>query len=262
MRCWQQWFGVAVVCAATVFAGAPVMAQQGPAATPQAAAPVDFAGYWVSMVTEDWRFRMMTAPVGDAASVPISDECERVAAMWDPAADIEAGEECRAYGAAGIMRMPTRLRISWEDATTLMIETDAGEQVRRLHFEGEMPAGMEPDWQGYSSARWEGFQEGQGQAVGGRGGGGGLSGALVAATSHLRPGYLRRNGIPYSGETVVEERFDVLEAPNGDRLLVVLTKVIDTVYLNQPMWTSTHFKQEPDGANWNPAPCRVTLPTR
>jgi hypothetical protein len=241
----------------------PVLAQPAQVETPQTLAPVDMTGIWVSVITEDWRFRMLTAPVGDTSSMPINAEGQRVADIWDPQVDIAIGEECRAYGAAGIMRMPTRLRISWDNPNTLQIETDAGQQLRYLNFNDETSEMMEPSRQGYSSARWEGFREGQSQAAGGRGGGGNqLSGALEVITSQMIPGYLRKNGIPYSAETILEEHFDVIEAPNGDRWLVVLSKVIDPVYLNQPMWTSSHFKLESNSSNWNPTPCRVTLPTR
>lgn len=224
-------------------------------------APKDFSGIWVSVVTEDWRHRMMTPPIGDTASLPINADGQRVAEAWNPQADIDAGMACRAYGAAAIMRMPTRLRISWENDNTLSIETDAGEQTRLLHFDADSMPMSAPSWQGYSSAHWEGQAEGQGQAAA-LPGDGELSGSLAVTTSNLLPGYLRRNGVPYSADTVVEEHFDVFDGPNGDRWLVVLTKVIDPVYLEEPMWTSTHFKQEANDANWNPTPCRITLPTR
>jgi len=224
-------------------------------------APSDFTGIWVSVITEDWRHRMMTPPIGDTASLPINAEGQRVAEAWNPQADMEAGMACRAYGAAGIMRMPTRLRVSWQDENTMSIETDAGEQTRLLHFPGDSTPMSEASWQGYSRAHWEGKSEGQGEAAA-LPGEGELSGSLAVTTSNLRPGYLRRNGVPYSANTVVEEHFDVFDGPNGDRWLVVLTKVVDPVYLEEPMWTSTHFKQESSDANWSPSPCRITLPTR
>ena len=121
-----------------VFAQARGAAPQGraggPPPTPRAAALADLTGQWVSLVTEDWRYRMFTAPKGDTVSVPLNPAGQKAAAAWDPAKDEAAGEQCRAYGAAGIMRMPTRLRITWQDDTTLKIETDAGTQTRLLRF--------------------------------------------------------------------------------------------------------------------------------
>ncbi len=96
--------------------------------TPKAGAPVDLTGYWVAIVTEDWRYRMVTPPKGDYASVPISTEGKKVADAWDPAKDEAAGEQCSSYGAPAIMRVPGRLHILWEDDNTLRIDTDAGKQ--------------------------------------------------------------------------------------------------------------------------------------
>src|SRR6187455_1469376 len=99
-----------------------------PPATPRGRAPIDLTGYWVSIVNEDWRWRMVTPPKGDVASVPLNPEGIKVANAWDTATD----GSCLAYGAAGLMRMTTRLHITWENENTLKIETDAGQQTRRL----------------------------------------------------------------------------------------------------------------------------------
>jgi len=71
----------------------------------------------------------------------------------------------------------------------------------------------------------------------------------------MRPGYLRRNGVPYSANAVLTEHYDLLTAPDGNGWLVVLTEVADPQYLTQPFVTTTHFKCEPDGSKWNPTPC-------
>jgi hypothetical protein len=254
---WFRYEALAVAAGAVLLAGAPAVAQV-PDGSPQAIAPADLTGIWVAYITEDWRFRMMTAPIGDTASLPLNDEGERVAAAWDPAADVEAGLECRAYGAGGIMRMPTRLRIGWENPTTLMIATDAGEQVRRLHFGGTPPEGTAEGWQGYSVADWEGFDEGQGEALGE----GPPTGSLKVVTTNMRAGYVRRNGAPYSAQASMLEYFDVAEQSNGDQWLVLLTRLSDPMYFDDPMMVSSHFKKETDDSGWNPQPCRVTLPVR
>ena len=238
--------------------------QQPPQApqTPRAAAPIDLTGVWVAAVTEDWRFRMVTPPKGDFASLPLNPEGQRVGNLWDPAKDISAGDQCKAYGAPGLMRLPTRLRVSWENDTTLKVESDAGTQVRRFHF-AAAPAG-EPSWQGSSVARWETQPEGQGVAPGGGGGGGGrggagppLSGALKVVTNNLRAGYLRRNGAPYSAQAVYTEYFDRVPGPNKDSWLIVTSVVDDPTYLNQPYMNSTQFKLEPDASKFSPRPCEV-----
>jgi hypothetical protein len=80
-------------------------------------------------------------------------------------------------------------------------------------------------------------------------------GSLKVVTTGLKPGYLRKNGVPYSAETSLTEYFDRFDLPNGDSLLVVSTEVVDPTYLVQPFWTSTHFKKQNDASGWNPAPC-------
>ena len=253
----------AVTSAAPPAPPAPAGRGQAPAATPRSVAPTDFTGNWVSVITEDWRFRMVAPPVGDVGSVPVSNEGRMTTQSFDPARDVAAGEQCKAYGAAGIMRMPTRLRISWENDTTLKVETDAGTQVRLFQF-GNVPAPAGgPQWQGHSVARWETMAEGQGQpgGGGGRGGAPALSGALRVVTTNLRPAYLQRNGVPYSSRTVLTESFDVV-SDNADRWLILTTAVTDPVNLAQPYTTTTHFKKEPDGSKWSPRPCEVSQPIR
>src|SRR6478672_11349872 len=152
--------------------GVSLVAQQPPPGAPRGLSPIDLTGNWVSIVTEDWRFRMVTPPKGDYASVPLNAAARAVADAWDPAKDTAAGNACKSYGAGNIMRVPGRLHISWQDDTTLKIETDAGQQTRLLHFTGT--PGGEPSWQGYSLASWE-IAGGNpfGGGGGGRGGGGG-----------------------------------------------------------------------------------------
>src|SRR5215475_13077242 len=108
--------------------------QRGPAAparNPRDASPIDLTGYWVAVVHEDWRFRMVTPPRGDYPDVtPLNDAGKKIADAWDPAKDEAGAEQCRGYGAANIMRIPTRLHITWSNDTTLKLETDAGTQTR------------------------------------------------------------------------------------------------------------------------------------
>ena len=240
--------------------------------TPRSTSPADLTGNWVAVVTEDWRFRMVTPPKGDFASVPLNDEGQKAASAWDPAKDAAAGEQCKAFGAAGLMRLPIRLRVSWQDDTTLKLETDNGEQVRLFRFgSAPAPAGA-PQWQGQSVASWETVPEGQGLAPAGGGGGGGgggrgganqgpqLSGSLKVVTTSMRPGYLRRNGVPYSGQAVLTEFYDRTSEPNGDSWLILTSMVDDPTYLQQPFMTTTHFKLEPDGSKWSPRACEITPP--
>ena len=218
----------------------------GPAPTPKASAAIDLTGYWVSVVTEDWKFRMVTPNKGEYGGVPLTPEGRRVADTWDPAKDEAAGTQCKSYGAPAIMRVPGRLHVTWESDNTLRIDTDAGTQTRLFHFGAAQPPAGEPTWQGYSVAQWQ---------YGGGGRGPTRVGNLKVVTTHIRPGYLRKNGVPYSANAVVTEYYDSHEAPNGDRWLVVTTSVDDPVFVNAPFVTSTNFKKLPDAAGWNPMPC-------
>src|SRR5438477_11902408 len=133
---------VALLCAlpVSIFAQGGRGGPPAPPLTPKANAPEDITGYWVSIVTEDWRFRMVTPAKGDYASVPLNPEGRKVADTWDPAKDEAAGEQCKSYGAPAIMRVPGRLHITWSDESTIQIETDAGKQSRTFHFGTQAPA--------------------------------------------------------------------------------------------------------------------------
>ena len=227
----------------------------GPAqapATPKGAAPLDLTGYWVSVVTEDWRYRMTAAPKGDYAGVPLNPAGRQAADAWDPARDETGGEPCKAYGAAGIMRMPGRLHVTWQGDDTLKIETDAGTQTRTLSFRD--PRGQGGDWQGVSIASWD-----PGDSAMTRGGffpgAAPRGGSLKVLTTKMKAGYLRKNGVPYSADAVMTEYFDRFDVPGGDSWLVVSTELVDPTYLASPFWTSTHFRKQSDASGWNPRPC-------
>jgi hypothetical protein len=242
------------ICASVLVAqGRGGRGPAGPPPTPRAAAPVDVTGYWVSIVTEDWRWRMVTPAKGDYASVPLNAEGRKVADMWDPAKDESAGEQCRPYGAPALIRIPGRLHITWENDTTLKLEADAGTQTRTFQFGRPAPEKLAPSWQGYSVALWEPMPNGRG--VFGAPDGQKVAGALKVVTSHLRPGYLRKNGVPYSANASLTEYYNVVKDPEGDQWLIVTSIVEDPQYLTQSFITSSHFRKEPDGSKWDPTPC-------
>ncbi len=172
----------------------------------RASAPIDLTGYWVSFVTEDWRYRMVTPPRGDYGRVPVTREALRILNAWNPAADGAAGEACKSSGAAALMRVPGRFRITWQDDDTLRIDSDAGMQTRLFRF-GTVPVGRvgmsgARTWQGTSVARWD-------------------ARSLAIETRNMRAGYLRKNGVPYSESATLTEYFDVAPHPGGSQLLVV-----------------------------------------
>src|SRR6266850_2329500 len=222
-----------------------------PQQTGRAGAIKDVTGYWVSVVAEHWHLRMLVPPKGDFTMLPVNAEARRIANTWDPAKDEASGEACRSYGAPTIMRMPGRLHITWQDDNTLKIDTDAGTQTRLLHFGGASPTGQAPSWQGYSAATWR-------RPV--RVGSEKNAGDLRVVTNRLRPGYLRKNGVPYSENATVEEFFDAFTEPNGDSWLVIDTIVTDPMYLTQPYVNSVAFKKQREASGWDPTHCRVDQP--
>src|ERR1051325_147458 len=151
---------VAISALGVVFsvAASSAFAQAGrgaaPAPAPKAAAPIDLTGYWVSIVSEDWRYRMVTPTKGDFQGVPVTPDAAKAADAWDPDADTKAGNQCRSYGAPAIMRVPGRLHVTWDNDTTLKLETDAGTQTRMFRFD---KSATKPDrsWQGDSTAEWD-----------------------------------------------------------------------------------------------------------
>jgi hypothetical protein len=234
-----------IVCAAP--AASTARQAQTPATTARTMAPIDMTGYWVAVVTEDWRFRMVLPPKGDYDSVPLTPEGRRVADTWDPARDEAAGEACRWYGAASIMSVPGRLHMTWQDDNTLRVDTDAGTQTRLFRFGGTTPNTQQPGWQGYSIAEWR-IERGGREAASTPGG------SAKVVTTGMRPGYLRRNGVPYSADARVTEHYNVLEDA-GITWLVVSTLVEDPQYLREPFITSRQFMKQPDASGWNPTPC-------
>ncbi len=240
----------------------PPGARPPPPKTAKDAAPVDLTGYWVSVVSEDWRWRMVTPIRGDFQSIPLNTKGREVGLAWDPAADAAAGEQCKAYGAPAVMRIPGRVRITWADDQTLKVETDAGMQTRLFHFAppADAPTGP-PGLQGHSVANWERPLRGQlptGDILpifGRRSDKAG--GSLEVSTTHLRPGYYRKNGPPYSANARLEEYYDYHAQPNGDQWFTVTTVVHDPTYLASPFITSTDFRKQPNANGWDPTPCSV-----
>jgi hypothetical protein len=213
--------------------------------TAQSVAPIDLTGTWVSVVTEDWMYRMVTAPKGQMVGVPVTQAARAAANAWDPAADEASGNACKAFGAAGVMRQPGSIRVSWQDDSTLKIETTAGTQTRLFQF-GAAPAAAEASWQGTSSANWEVAQTAAGEP---------RRGSLTVVTTNLKPGYVRKNGVPYGAGPLLTEYYDSYSADNGDVWMVVTTQVHDPVNFTTDFITSTHFKKLGANAAWKPEPC-------
>ena len=226
--------------------------------TPRERAPIDLTGQWVAVVDEDWRWRMVTPPVGDTSSLPVNERARTAAAAWDVERDKAEGNLCKAFAGPGLMRQPTRIRIDWEDGDTLRLEFDAGGQVRRFEFAAQPP--VERALQGYSEARW--FRQTQARGVFGQRTPA-EGGSLVVRTTQLTGGYLRANGVPFSERATVKEFFNTFTLPGDSGTWLIVTMVVDDPeYLTTQLVISTQFKKETNRAAWNPRPCDIAPPLR
>lgn len=227
-------------------------APAGPPPSGKAGAPIDITGYWVSLIVDEWRFRV-DPQKGDVLYLPINGAARRAAASWDPAKDEADGNQCKAYGAVGVMQRPGRLHITWEDDNTLKLEADAGTQTRIVHFNAAPPEQPgAPTWQGYSVANWQVPAMGRGR--------GSIplpprNGTLKVVTTNLRAGYIRKNGVPYSDKAVLTEYINRLDGAQNDTYIIDTAEVADPMYLTQPFVRSYQFKKQPDAAGWDPTPC-------
>jgi hypothetical protein len=251
MRCLSRFLPVVLVGLVV----APIEAQGqrgggpgGPPPTGQSSAPFDMTGYWVSVITQDWRLRMVVPPRGDYMGFPMTPEAKKVADAWDPAKDEAAGEQCKGYGAAGIMRHPGRLHVTWQDTNTLRMEIDAGTQTRVFHFGEWKPPGGAATWQGDSVAAWAPRRVLAAPSSP-------KARTLKVVTTNMRPAYLRRNGVPSSGQATLTEYYDVFQEPSGDALMILTSVVDDPIYLYNPLVVASQFKKEADGSKWEPTPC-------
>jgi len=240
-------------------AGSVAVRAQGrgaPPPTPRQGALLDLTGQWVSVITEDWRWRMVTPTKGDTASVPLNPAGRKIAEAWNLEADRKRGDLCKAFGPPGLIRQPGRLRIRWQGDATLLLEFDAGTQTRRFNF-ASAPSKVVSTLQGQSAARW--FRQPQNRGIFGRGNAA-TGGSLEVVTTNLAPGYLRPNGVPYSARTSIKEFFDSFTLPEDGTWLIVTTVIDDPEYLTQEFVLSSQFKKETDLSKWSPRPCDIPAP--
>lgn len=217
-----------------------------PPPSARSAAPFDPTGYWSSLVTQNWRLRMVLPAKGDYIGIPVSAAGKKAADAWDQAKDEAAGNQCKAYGAPGLMNLPTHLHITWQDDNTLRVDTDHGTQTRLLRFTTP-PQPRKRSWQGNSVAVWASRRGGQGGAPSAR--------YLRIVTTDLLSGYLRKNGVPYGENASLLEYVDLFKEPNGAAMIVWTAVVDDPVNLETPYIISSQFKKQPDGSAWDPTPC-------
>lgn len=256
------WFASALGALLWMAVWPSVQAQEGqattrPVLTARAEAPFDLTGYWVSLITQNWRFRMVLPGRGDYAGIPINPKGKQFADAWKSAPDIAAGRQCEAYGAPAVMQIPERLHIAWQDDETLRVQTDEGMQTRLLHFDAASSDPASPSLQGTSRSRWAMFALTNPAGAAAPQSPAQRYGTLVVTTGHLMPGLLRKNGVPYSAHTQLSEYWKLHDL-RTTRWLLISSKVTDPEYLAAPYVYDSIFQQEPDGARWAPSACSLT----
>ena len=213
---------------------------------PRDAAALDLTGYWVSVITEDWKYRMVTPKNGVFDSLPLNGEGRKIGTSWDPAKDEAAGEALQGLhggqrDAAARPHAHHLARRQYAADRHRCRNADAAAAIRIRAAAGSQA--------GRATRSRSGSTRPAAAAAAPR------LGNLKVVTTNLRAGYVRKNGAPHSDKAVVTEYFDLNSLPNGDTWLTITTKVEDPVYFTRPYITTTDFKKLPSAAGWNPTPC-------
>ena len=201
-----------------------------------AAAQSTLAGTWNSLRTfEDEQDRGPGPDLGDYTGLPINDAARHFADSWDASRLTLQEHQCRVHVAPYIYHGPLNLRI-WEekDPETQQLVAiknyiSTYEQTRTIWMDGRPhPSPFAPHtFMGFSTGRWDGQ-------------------VLTVVTTHLKQGWLRRNGVPESDQTTLFERF----VRHGD-LLSHTVIITDPVYLAEPMIRTSDFRVAgTDVPNW------------
>ena len=208
----------------------------------------------MSLVTDDWRYRMLTPPKGNVDYVPVNHgRAAREPATWDPAKDEAAGEACRAYGAGGVMRLPARLHITWEDDNTMQHGHRRGHADAPVLLRVALPPC--PARRGRRGRALGGaLDDARRPGRRGRGPAPELASSW-STTTRLRPGYVRKNGVPYGANADAHRVLRASGRRAGQEYLAVTTMVDDPQYLAQPYIKTYEFKKQRDATGWNPTPC-------
>jgi hypothetical protein len=201
-------------------------------------AQIDLNGVWAPIFHEDQPERVPGPEVGDYAGLPINDAARARADAWDASLLTLPEHQCKphpsTYGFRGVGNL--RLRFDFDDATQRLVKISTQiqwmEQKREIWMDGRPhpPEYAPHTWQGFSTGRWEGP-------------------VLVVRTTHLKAGWMRRNGLPLSDHATMEERF----IRHGDFLTHVYM-ISDPVYLTEPLVKTNGFRLQLNG-EVQPYPC-------
>ena len=204
----------AVVCLAALTTGAaPAFAQ------------VDLSGVWQPRYHEDQPERIPGPELRDYLGLPINDAARQYADSWDPSRITLPEEQCRVHVSPYILRGPLNLRIwqekhpTTQDLQAIKMYSSTYEQTRTIWMDGRPHPGPNAPhtWMGFSTGRWDGDM-------------------LVVETTHIKHGWIRRNGIPQSDKAKMTEYI----VRNGEIMSHVFV-LVDPIYLAEPLVKSQEF---------------------
>jgi hypothetical protein len=207
-----------------------------------ATAQTNLIGYWNPLFHEDVDERIPGPPIGDYLGLPITDAARLRAEAWDASLLSMPEHQCKPHPSTYGFRGVGVLRI-WEDRDEdtqqlVKIHTHIAwqEQHREIWMDGRPhpPEYAQHTWQGFSTGSWDGD-------------------VLVVKTTHLKAGWMRRNGLPLSDRATMTDRFHRY----GDVMTHVMI-VEDSVYLTEPLVKTNGFLLAPAGT-MTPYPCEPVI---
>jgi hypothetical protein len=203
-------------------------------------AQVDLVAEWGQRQHEDQPERGPGPDLGDYLGIPLNDAARMKADSWDAALLTLPEWQCRPHPADYGTRGPSNMRI-WKDVDTATqqviayhthIAWQAPERTIWMDGRPHPPEYAAHTWQGFSTGVWEGNM-------------------LTVTTTHLKAGFIRRNGVPRSEKAVLREHW----IRHGN-VLTLVEFITDPVYLTEPMVRSTNWEWQPD-QELAPYPCEA-----
>jgi glyoxylase-like metal-dependent hydrolase (beta-lactamase superfamily II) len=190
----------------------------------------DLAGNWAALYHEDQPHRIPGPDLGDYTGIPLSDAGRLKADSWDASILTLREHQAKPHPSTYSLRGPANIRITrvFDPATQQTIGYELfgtfGQATRVIWLDGRAhpPEHGAHTWAGFSTGRWDGD-------------------ALEVTTSHLKAGWLQRNGVAHSDRATMTERF----IRHGNHLMVV-TIVDDPIYLDEPFIRTTNWILNPD----------------
>jgi hypothetical protein len=193
---------------------------------------IDLSGAWAPEPHEE---SVGNPAIADFLGVPITEAARAVGLAWSPSRVTVPEHQCQVHVAPYIMGGPLNLRI-WEERDnqaqklqSIRMYISTYEQNRTIWMDGRPhpPAAAAHTWMGFSTGNWDGN-------------------TLTVYTTHMKQGYLRRNGLPESDQATLIEHF----MRHGD-YLVHVSEVTDPVTLTEPFVRTQIFHRTPqEGQNW------------